>query len=192
MATPLGTTLLLFLVWVFSSQSGLSCLFACCFCVVCSWILSFASFFRLFFIFLEIFYIRCFSCLQRCIYACFLKWTYIYASFLRHSRIYTQSIHQYSRIYLAIFKIFKSFCLWRSAWWFDSVLNSHFPISVVSFTASILFQFSLIVRSVGLVFVVTSVIVFCLSTQDFLLGILAALIHQGKKIDLNLCVKYCF
>ena len=33
---------------------------------------------------------------------------------------------------------------------------------------------------------------FCLSAQDFSLGILAALIHQGRKIDLNLCVKFCF
>ena len=36
LATTLGTTPLLFLVWVCSSQSGLSCLFACCCCVVCS------------------------------------------------------------------------------------------------------------------------------------------------------------
>ena len=54
------------------------------------------------------------------------------------------------------------------------------------------FKFSLIVRSVGLVFVFASVICFFLSTQDFLLGILAALFYQGRKIEFNLCVNLAF
>lgn len=53
-------------------------------------------------------------------------------------------------------------------------------------------EFSLIIRSIGLVFVIASVIISCSNTQDFLFGILAALIHQGREIDLNLRVNFCF
>ena len=53
------------------------------------------------------------------------------------------------------------------------------------------FKFSLILESVGLIGFIASVIVL-LSTQDFLLGVLAALFCQSRKVDLSLCVKSCF
>lgn len=54
------------------------------------------------------------------------------------------------------------------------------------------FKLSPIVESVGLVLSHCKHHHFCLSTQDFLLAILAVLVFQGRNIDLNLCVKSCF
>ena len=103
LATPLGITILLFLVWVIQCQSGLSSQFACYHYIACSCKNSdFKSDFfhqASFLFFLVKFYIRTFVSLQKCIQACFselkshirgflLAETRVHVAVQRHNCIY--------------------------------------------------------------------------------------------------------
>ena len=146
MATPLGTTFLLFLVWVVLKPIEAQPL---CLLVLTVWYFLESKLFQfsvcVFFIFLERLQIRLFSGLQKRIYASCTKWTRVYAGFLSFSRVYTHSANNCRRVYHIIFKIYNfSFC-WMFFWWFGSVSSSY-----LSSNSSLLDRGHLVLKSLQL------------------------------------------